>query len=320
MKLREAVITTLDDLIPIDPHGLWSERPSGLFVPSSPRSRRRLRVADLFCGCGGFSLGMQEAGLNVVAAVEWDPWAIQTYLSNLGSATGCAVAYLEDTDRERHQKVLKKSKLTKSSGWIGEHNPRRDGSGCRAMVMGDVTKVTGDLVRETLAAINEDSTIDVVIGGPPCQGMSSAGKQRPDDPRNNLVLEYVRLADELGADVFVMENVPPLITQAKYRPLFEELIRRANAAGFSVVANVLDAANYGVPQRRARAFVVGTRGEADERPFTYPMPTTWAFGAPVGKKRWSFLETDRDERPQPRTPAKPRKVKKKRTRIGDLFR
>lgn len=286
-------IVTLDDIRPIDPHGLYEQRASGLYVPSRPRSRRPLRVADLFCGCGGFSLGMQEAGLNVVAAVEWEPWAIQSYLSNLGSVGGCAVAYAEESDRKRHQKVLKKLKQSQASGWIGQHNPRRDGSGCRAMVMGDASKITGDTVRDALRAIGDDTTIDVVIGGPPCQGMSTMGKQDPDDPRNNLVLEYARLADELGADMFVMENVPPLITQEKYRPLFEAFVARAHAAGFSVVANVLDAANYGVPQRRHRAFVVGTRGEADERPFALPMPTTWSFGSTPAGRRWSFLDRDR---------------------------
>jgi len=293
-------IATLDELSPVDPHGLYQQRPSGLYVPVRPRSRRPLRVADIFCGCGGFSLGIQEAGLNVVAAVEWGPSAVQTYLSNLGSVQGCVVAYVDEADRTRHQKLLKKLKESTATGWIGRHNPRRDGSGCRAMVMGDATKITGDTIRDALAAIGESHTIDVVIGGPPCQGMSTAGRQRPDDPRNNLVLEFVRIADELGADMFVLENVPPLVTQQKFRPLFDALVARAHTGGFSVVANVLDAVHYGVPQYRRRAFVVGTRGDASE--FVFPMPTTWAFGSTPAGKRWSFLDevepcdlADRDE-------------------------
>jgi DNA (cytosine-5)-methyltransferase 1 len=199
-------ILTLDDVFPVDPHGLYQESPSGLYVPTRPRRRRPLRVADLFCGAGGFSLGVQQAGLNVVAAVEWDPWASQTYLGNLGSAFGCAIGYVDDADRARHQKILRKLKESSSSGWIGRHNHRRDGSGCRALIMGDASKITGEMIRDALAAIGESGEIDVVIGGPPCQGMSSMGKQKPDDPRNNLVLEFVRLADELGAEVFMMEN------------------------------------------------------------------------------------------------------------------
>lgn len=284
----------LDD--EIDPHGLYQQHRSGLYVP-----RRPPRGVDLFCGCGGFSLGMQQAGIDMVAAVEWEPWAIITYLSNLGSRAGCAVSYVSDGDRARLFKALngKRGKPgktgwiapadPKTSGWIGAHNPNRDGSGCRAMIMGDAAQVTGDTIRKALAAVGESPEIDVVCGGPPCQGMSKAGRQRPEDPRNNLTLEFWRIAAELGARCVVMENVPPLLTETKFRPLFEEIVERAVAAGYTIVANVLDAANYGVPQRRRRAFVVGTR---DGAAFQFPMPATWAFGAGPGIERWSFLDRD----------------------------
>lgn len=280
---------------------LWDQRPSGLYVPARPG--RRVRGADLFCGCGGFSLGFQQAGIDVVAAVEWDPWAIVTYLSNLGSRAGCAVGYVSDADRERLFKVLngKRGRVgktgwlapadPKTSGWIGAHNPDRDGSGCRAMIMGDAAQVTGDTIRDALAAVGEPPDIDVVCGGPPCQGMSKAGRQRPDDARNNLTLEFWRIAAELGARAVVMENVPPLLTEKKFRPLFDAIVERAVAAGYTIVANVLDAVNYGVPQYRRRAFVVGTR---DGTAFQFPTPATWAFGAGPGIERWSFL--DRDDR------------------------
>lgn len=274
----------------------YRQTPSGIYVPAGlPRRAPSLRAADIFAGCGGFSLGMQTAGINVVAAVEWDPCAAHTYLSNLGSVQGCALAYVEEYDRTRLAKALKRNKA--KHGWVGAHNPDMDGSGCRAFVFGDASNVTGDLIRATLAAIGDDPTIDVVFGGPPCQGMSSAGRQDPGDPRNNLVLEFVRLADELGASVFCMENVPPLLTAKKFRPLFEAVVSRARDAGFDVVANVLDACNYGVPQFRRRAFVVGTRGEHADRAFSFPMPTHWAFGA-TSSQRWSFLK-DQDASPDP---------------------
>lgn len=289
-------IVTLDDIEPLDP---YEQLPSGLYMPKAPP--RRLRAADLFCGCGGFSLGMQQAGIDVVAAVEWDPWAIITYLSNLGSRAGCAVGYVSDHDRARLFKALngKRGKHQKTgwiapadpltSGWIGAHNPDRDGSGCRALIMGDAAQVTGDTIRDALAAVGESPEIDVVCGGPPCQGMSKAGRQRPDDARNNLTLEFWRIAAELGARCVVMENVPPLLTEKKFRPLFDAIVERAVGAGYTIVANVLDAVNYGVPQYRRRAFVVGTR---DGAVFQFPTPTTWAFGAGPGSERWSFLARD----------------------------
>lgn len=279
-----------------DPDG-YARTGSGLLVP---HRHRPLRGVDLFCGYGGFSLGLQQAGIDVVAALEWNPWAIVTYLSNLGSRAGCAVGYVSDEDRTRLLKVLngKRGKGKSgwiapanplTSGWIGAHNPDRDGSGCRAMIMGDAAKVTGDTIRETLAAVGEPPEIDVVCGGPPCQGMSKSGRQRPDDPRNNLTLEFWRIANELGAKVVLMENVPPLLTERKFKPLFDAIVERATAAGYTVTATVLDAVHYGVPQYRRRAFVAGTR---DGAPFKFPMPTTWAFGAGPGIERWSFLHRD----------------------------
>lgn len=263
---------------------------------ATPRPEKPVRGVDLFSGCGGFSLGMQMAGIDVIAAVEWNPHAVVAYLSNLGSPRGCAVAYVSEADKARLAKVLKGTDKTTSSGWIGEHN-RYPGNGCRAMIMGDASQVTAEMIHGALEATESDAPIDVVFGGPPCQGMSSSGRQDPGDPRNNLVLEFVRIADELGAETFAMENVPPLITQAKFRPLFDELVRRAHRAGFTVVANVIDAANYGVPQRRRRAFVVGTRGKAASRPFAFAMPTNWSFVHAPGEKRTSFLgaEPEADE-------------------------
>lgn len=277
-----------------DPEG-YERHSSGLLVPER---RRPLRACDLFCGAGGFSLGLQQAGIDVVAALEWEPWPIVTYLSNLGSRAGCAVGYVSKDDQARLMKALTKTSHKAgwiapadptTSGWIGAHNPDRSGGGCRAMIMGDATEVTGDMIRSVLASVGEPPEIDVVCGGPPCQGMSKSGRQQPDDPRNNLTLEFWRIADELGAETVLMENVPPLLTETKFRPLFDAIVERAVGAGYTVVAQVLDAVNYGVPQYRRRAFVAGTRSGV---PFQFPMPTNWAFGAGPGIERWSFLRRD----------------------------
>jgi DNA (cytosine-5)-methyltransferase 1 len=96
---------------------------------------------------------------------------------------------------------------------------------------------------------------DVVVGGPPCQGFSQLGTRDPDDPRNRLWREYVRALEESGAEVFVMENVPQLLRSAQFR-LFREDVE---ARGFTVQSTVLCAADYGVPQMRNRAIVIGSR-------------------------------------------------------------
>ena len=80
----------------------------------------------------------------------------------------------------------------------------------RSFIFGDVRKVTGDLVCK-VAGI-ERGELDVILGGPPCQGFSTAGKRHVMDPRNSLVFEMARLINELNPKCFVMENVPGIQT------------------------------------------------------------------------------------------------------------
>ena len=102
--------------------------------------------------------------------------------------------------------------------------------------------------------------IDVVIGGPPCQGFSVIGSRRMGDPRNQLVFDFLRLASELEARYFVMENVPGFM-QGKMATVFTEWMTEAQRLGYSVVEPVwqLNAADFGVPQNRIRCFAVGYR-------------------------------------------------------------
>jgi len=96
---------------------------------------------------------------------------------------------------------------------------------------------------------------DVVAGGPPCQGFSNLGERVPNDPRNQLWRHYFRCIDIVRPKVFVLENVPPLLKSAEY----QEMIRVAHQLGYRVEGRVLNAADYGVPQTRKRAIVIGSR-------------------------------------------------------------
>ncbi len=95
---------------------------------------------------------------------------------------------------------------------------------------------------------------DVVIGGPPCQGFSPLNRDGVGFERRGLWREYLRALDEAAPVAFVMENVPELLTAAEYR----DFCRAAEARGYSVGGEVLNAADFGVPQRRRRAIVVGS--------------------------------------------------------------
>jgi DNA (cytosine-5)-methyltransferase 1 len=168
---------------------------------------------DLFAGAGGMSLGFEQAGFDIVAAVEIDPIHCATHEYNFPDAT---------------------------------------------TICASVIDLTGDEIRRRAKLGTKD--IDVVCGGAPCQGFSLMGKRVFDDPRNQLVFHYVRLVKELNPKYCVFENVKGL-TLGKHAQFLEELIAALGEAGYDVLTpyQVLNAADYGVPQDRRRLFLIGTR-------------------------------------------------------------
>lgn len=117
-----------------------------------------------------------------------------------------------------------------------------------------------------------DGTVDVVFGGPPCQGFSFGGKRKPNDERNALVFEFLRIVTELQPRYFMMENVPGLLAD-DHAHTIEKLLAGFNAAGYEVGdgATLVNAADYGVPQDRRRVILLGwRRGESSVR---VPSPT-----------------------------------------------
>lgn len=199
---------------------------------------RRPIAIDLFAGAGGMSLGFEQAGFDVVAAVEIDP-------------VHCAVHAYNFPD-------------------------------C-AIIARSVSDVTGDQVR-TASGIGARE-VDVVFGGAPCQGFSLIGKRVLDDPRNHLVLEFVRLVRELRPRAFVFENVKGL-TVGKHKKFLEELSCMMASEGYQVALPwmVLNAADFGVPQDRQRLFLIGSRmGAAPSYPLpVYSRPGKASQGLPRG--------------------------------------
>ena len=199
----------------------YMQTPSGLIVPEHiARKRERLTAFDFFSGCGGFGLGLLQAGgIEIVGANEWDAPAALTYLLNLGHYP-CQIHYIDgEKDMERLEKAIKKSWGLKGnngayhcagSGWIkSEHESGNNVIGVKNFWFGDIRKLKGEDILNTLGM--EPGDIDIVTGGPPCQGYSSAGKQDISDPRNGLVYEYARMIVELQPKAFIMEEVPDII-------------------------------------------------------------------------------------------------------------
>ena len=118
-----------------------------------------------------------------------------------------------------------------------------------------------------------DREVDVVFGGPPCQGFSLMGKRIFDDPRNQLVSHFMRLVIELDAKYFVMENVKGL-TLGNHKQFIEEVIENFEHNGYKILKpyQVMNAAHFGVPQHRERLFLIGCR--QDLKLPHYPTPIT----------------------------------------------
>lgn len=110
--------------------------------------------------------------------------------------------------------------------------------------------------------------VDVVIGGPPCQGWSRMGRMDPDDPRSKHVYRFFDVVERVEPRGFVLENVAHLAESPRWEPVRDELTKRAQRLGFSTKICVLDASEFCVPQARRRMFLVGLRHGTFERPRT----------------------------------------------------
>lgn len=187
----------------------------------------QLIAIDLFCGCGGFSYGFQQAGFKMALGVDiWED-AVITYQHNFPAA-----------------RVLNE----------------------------DIAKVNADVILEQIGCGAEK--IDVIIGGPPCQGFSVSGKRLIDDPRNKLYKSFVGIVGEIRPKVFVMENVPGLIRLFGGK-VKEEVLDDFLSIGYKVKVEQLSADSFGVPQQRKRVFFVGLNKEyfPDNVEFSFPLPT-----------------------------------------------
>lgn len=181
---------------------------------------------DLFAGAGGMSLGFEQAGFDIVAAVEIDPVHCAVHKFNFPH---CAVI------------------------------PR------------SVVGLKGSEIR--LAAGIGNRSVDVVFGGAPCQGFSMIGQRVLDDPRNRLVLEFLRIVTELEAKSFVFENVKGL-TVGRHKQFLDEFVAEAKRLGYEIRLpwRVLNASHFGTPQNRERLILYGAKRE--EHLPCYPEPTT----------------------------------------------
>lgn len=174
-----------------------------------------LTAIDLFCGAGGLSQGMRQAGLRIVAGTDNDPDACATYARNFPDAVPLC-------------------------GDIRDPQVR-------------------DQITEMAAGV------DVVVGGPPCQAFSQMRNHTRliDDPRNSLYREFVRTVSAAKPAAFLMENVPGLAQMGIKQQVVDDL---SLGGEYEVSAQLVDAANFGVPQTRKRLLFLGVRSSLGVHP------------------------------------------------------
>jgi len=115
---------------------------------------------------------------------------------------------------------------------------------------------TGDLLDQNLPYI---PNIDLVIGGPPCQGFSIAGKMDPHDPRSKHVWNFMAIVSRISPRGFVMENVKSLAENSRWQTLRDDLIKESHKMGYTPKIIILNASHFGVPQARERMFLIGLK-------------------------------------------------------------
>ncbi len=198
---------------------------------------------DLFCGAGGMSEGIIQAGFHILFSSDINSDVQRTYMN-------------------RHEQLgLRQG--------VNTHFHR-----------GDIRDLNGDIIRESIRNLEmfrdqDNPEIDAIFGGPPCQGFSRAGRRNPNDPRNMLFREYLRVISEVRPKYVVLENVTGFIDTKFYgfvgvtEHLYEDgesapdiLCNEFRLIGYQTLEpKILNAAHYGVPQRRNRIIFMAYRND-----------------------------------------------------------
>ncbi|MGI4993054.1 DNA cytosine methyltransferase [Halobacteriovorax sp. GFR7] len=119
---------------------------------------------------------------------------------------------------------------------------------------GDISKLTNKKIKEVLG----DTEVNLVVGGPPCQGFSTVGPGNPDDIRNKLFLEFVRVVKLTNPEFVVIENVTGLLAK-KNESTLKAIFKKFNSLGYNLDVKVMSSQNYGVPEKRRRTIFIGSR-------------------------------------------------------------
>ena len=206
-----------------------------------------VRVLDLFAGCGGLSLGFHTAGFKIVGSVESDPIAVRSHAINFHKD-------VSENERDIHSTAR------------------------------DIINIEPKELVSELKLGQAEKSIDVIIGGPPCQAFARVGRaklreveERPEafleDPRSNLYLRYLHYVKKLQPLALLVENVPDVLNFGGHN-ISEEICDVLTDLGYVCGYTLLNSVYYGVPQMRERMFLIAYTKELEVE-VTFPSPARW---------------------------------------------
>nr|WP_294860033.1 DNA cytosine methyltransferase [uncultured Fluviicola sp.] len=203
------------------------------------RNSMQFPVVSLFSGAGGLDIGLEESGFHTSVCIEYDADCRETLRYN-------------------------------RPGWkLFEDGLKFEKGQMRTRIPGDIRDISVDELLKFSGLKKGQAAL--VVGGAPCQPFSNIGKKlgRDDEKNGDLFLEFVRIVKGVSPEAFVFENVVG-ITQEKHTDVIKYMIDKFKGLGYGISHTILNSANYGVPQRRERFFLIGIKGV--ENP-AFPFPT-----------------------------------------------
>ena len=230
---------------------------------------KKLTFIDLFSGAGGLSEGFIRAGYEPLAHIEMNKFACDTL------RTRAAFHYLKNNNQLAiYEKYLREKQEKEDGRKLWEQVPKEITD---SVIQATIGEDTIDGIFSNIDTLIGDEKIDVIVGGPPCQAYSVAGRARmgkavEKDPRNELYKYYVRFLERYHPKMFVFENVLGIISAKRGEPL-KDLRELVNQAGYEMELKVQVASDYGVLQNRHRIIIVGWKKfDENGNPTSYKYP------------------------------------------------
>lgn len=226
-----------------------------------------MNFIDLFAGAGGLSEGFKKAGFNPIAHVELDAAACFTL------KTRVAYHYLKETGKLDEYYYYLKGEISREELYnkIPEH--------LKKSVIHAAIGTDNASVFKQIDKLKKDKTVDLIVGGPPCQAYSYIGraalKHKPEDERKKLYIQYGRFLKKYSPKLFVFENVPGLKTSDDGIH-YKNLKKYFKSIGYEIADKLLNAFDFGVIQNRKRLIIIGWREDIDfEYPEFTPIKHSW---------------------------------------------